>query len=52
MARLPFRSTSGHFLTKAPVARLTGVEQDFRQWLLSRLGEPSPDDGHRPMRFQ
>ncbi|WP_404927548.1 LysR family transcriptional regulator [Mesorhizobium sp. ORM16] len=35
-------STSGHFLTKAPIARLTGAEQDFRQWLLSRLGEPSP----------
>jgi DNA-binding transcriptional LysR family regulator len=30
-------STSGHFLTRASTARLTGVEQDFRDWLLSRL---------------
>ncbi|RUX93062.1 MULTISPECIES: LysR family transcriptional regulator [unclassified Mesorhizobium] len=30
-------STSGHFLTKASTARLTGAEQDFRNWLLSRL---------------
>ncbi|QKD03231.1 LysR family transcriptional regulator [Mesorhizobium loti] len=30
-------STSGHFLTRAPTARLTSAEQDFRQWLLRRL---------------
>jgi DNA-binding transcriptional LysR family regulator len=34
-------STSGHFLTKASAARLTGAEQDFRQWLLSRLSAPA-----------
>ncbi|RVB59403.1 LysR substrate-binding domain-containing protein, partial [Mesorhizobium sp. M7A.F.Ca.CA.002.03.2.1] len=34
-------STSGHFLTKASTARLTGAEQDFRQWLLSRLSAPA-----------
>ncbi|MEO5756144.1 MAG: LysR family transcriptional regulator [Mesorhizobium sp.] len=33
-------STSGHFLTRAPSARLTSAEQDFRQWLLSRLTAP------------
>ena len=41
-------SSSGHFLTRASAAPLTQAEQDFRQWLLSRLA------GHRdwPMRFQ
>ncbi|RUV48657.1 LysR family transcriptional regulator [Mesorhizobium sp. M7A.F.Ca.MR.228.00.0.0] len=34
-------STSGHFLTKASTARLTGAEQDFRQWLLLRLSAPA-----------
>ena len=30
-------SNSGHFLTRASSARLTSAEQEFRQWLLSRL---------------
>ena len=30
-------SSSGHFLTRASAAPLTRAEQDFRQWLLSRL---------------
>ncbi|RVA92953.1 LysR family transcriptional regulator, partial [Mesorhizobium sp. M7A.F.Ca.CA.004.01.1.1] len=34
-------STSGHFLTRASTARLTGAEQDFRQWLLLRLSAPA-----------
>ncbi|WP_367271993.1 hypothetical protein [Mesorhizobium sp.] len=35
------RNSSGHFLTKPPAARLTGAEQDFRNWLLSRLFAPA-----------
>jgi len=35
-------STSGHFLTRASAARLTAAEQDFRQWLLSRLSGVAP----------
>ncbi|MFD2055591.1 LysR family transcriptional regulator [Mesorhizobium calcicola] len=35
-------STSGHYLTKASTARLTGAEQEFRQWLLSRLSGSAP----------
>ena len=35
-------SSSGHFLTRASTARLTSAEQDFRQWLLSRLSGSAP----------
>lgn len=35
-------STSGHFLTRATTARLTSAEQDFRDWLLSRLSGAAP----------
>lgn len=31
-------SSSGHFLTRASAVHLTRAEQDFRLWLLSRLG--------------
>lgn len=31
-------SSSGHFLTRASAVQLTHAEQDFRLWLLSRLG--------------
>jgi LysR family glycine cleavage system transcriptional activator/LysR family transcriptional regulator of beta-lactamase len=30
-------SPSGHFLTRPSLSRLSGAEQDFRRWLLSRV---------------
>jgi LysR family glycine cleavage system transcriptional activator/LysR family transcriptional regulator of beta-lactamase len=30
-------SPSGHFLTRPSLSRLSGAEQDFRHWLLSRI---------------
>ncbi|CDX59388.1 LysR substrate-binding protein [Mesorhizobium plurifarium] len=30
-------SPSGHFLTRPSLSRLSGAEQDFRRWLLSRI---------------
>ncbi|TGR59971.1 LysR family transcriptional regulator, partial [bacterium M00.F.Ca.ET.194.01.1.1] len=34
-------SPSGHFLTRPSSSRLSGAEQDFRRWLLSRIAETS-----------
>ncbi|WP_245442353.1 LysR family transcriptional regulator [Mesorhizobium hawassense] len=34
-------SPSGHFLTRPSSSRLSGAEQDFRRWLLSRIAENS-----------
>ncbi|WP_214472850.1 LysR family transcriptional regulator [Mesorhizobium sp. dw_380] len=39
LSNFELSSTSGHFLTRAPAARLTSAEQDFRQWLLRRLAD-------------
>ncbi|WP_246680737.1 LysR family transcriptional regulator [Mesorhizobium sp. B3-1-9] len=34
-------SPSGHFLTRSSSSRLSGAEQDFRRWLLSRIARIS-----------
>ncbi|TIU97345.1 MAG: LysR family transcriptional regulator, partial [Mesorhizobium sp.] len=41
LSEFELSSPSGHFLTRPSSSRLSGAEQDFRRWLLSRLASIS-----------